>query len=253
MHMDREFLKHVLTQAGLLLTPYFGKYSVVAAKENRDILTQVDLASNTYILKKLQEKYPDIPVLSEETALDDRVREAPYRFVLDPLDGTINFSCGIDEFGISLAFQKDTQTMLGLVYKPMEHVFFEGEVGKGSTYKGKAIRVRKTSDLAKAIIAVDVSREHKSLPAYLSTLHPRIQALRSYGCAVQVLGYLARGNIDAYLYDTPKIWDIAAMECIIKEAGGLVLDQNGRPWQDGAPICICTPAIREQLFACLNI
>lgn len=253
MEVQSQYLKSILTEAGKILMMHFGKTSIVSGKAHRDILTEADLASDTFITKALQKEYPGVPVLSEETERTPEVENVQSRFVLDPLDGTINFSRGIGEFGISLAYQVNRKTVLGLVYLPVSGTFFEATKRKGSTYAGKILSVSDTRKLSEAVVAVDPAREHQSVPAYLLSLHKKIRAFRSYGCAVQVLGYIASGKIDAYVYDSPKLWDIAAMHCIIEEAGGLVLDQQGNPWHDGAPLLICTPGIREEILACLRM
>lgn len=252
MNIDNQFLKRTLQNAGKILTASFGKTAVVSGKANRDILTDADLASDTYITQELLKKYPEIPVLSEETVRTSQVEHASRRFVLDPLDGTINFSRGIPEFGISLAYQENKRTVYGLVYLPIKNDFFEGYNGKGSTFAGKTLHVSDVQSLSKSVIAVDTARSAAVVPSYINNLHKKIRAFRSYGCAIEVLGYIAKGNVDAYLYDTPKLWDIAAMECIIKEAGGLVLNHRGNEWHEEEPLLICTPNIRNELIACIE-
>ncbi len=252
MHIKRKQLKYILRHAGSLLRDQFGKSRHVSGKAHRDILLRADMDSHRYILRSLSRLYPDIPVLSEESDDDNNTEGESVRFIVDPLDGTINYSRGITEYGISLALEKDGTKVYGLVYTPHTDEFYEGIRGSGSTYGSTPLAVSVVKRLDEAVVAVDMSRSHQDMPRYVPTIHPLVRGFRSYGCAVQVLGYIATGKVDAYLYDTPKLWDIAAMQCIIEEAGGLVLDQRGDPWDGVAPLLVCVPGIRDELIACLD-
>lgn len=253
MHVDGNDLKKILTHSGELLLKHFERRDsgILSQKRNRDILHQADLVSNEYIAQTLSKKYPGVSLLSEETK--DTLAIIPkYRFVLDPLDGTMNFSRGIGEFGISLAFQVEEKTTIALVYKPIQKIFYEAYEGKGAFYGGKKLHVSVTSNIEEAVIAVDPAREEDSFPPYINNLHRQIRAFRSYGCAVQVLGYVAEGKIDAYIYDKPKIWDVAAMNLIIQEAGGVIVDHAGNEWKEGLPILASSQSIKSKILKILQ-
>ncbi len=253
MNIDDDFICDVMETAARNICSFFGKSEVLQNKGHRDILLRADMRSHEYFVARLHEKYPQIPVVSEETYTRNAEKKSDC-FILDPLDGTINFSRGIMEYGILLAFKKDGDIQKGWVYKPKTDEWFIAEKGKGSVRNGRPLQVSKTDQLKTAIIAVDFSRELERLPRYLSALHSHVRIVRSYGCAAHALGLLAQGQIDAYVYDTPKIWDIAAMECVIKEAGGLLFSaKGGGIWQgNGDPIVVCTPGIKKELLALLK-
>lgn len=251
MHVDINYLKDTLSSAGKILLHYFGRKQHSTPKSNRDILLQADLESEKYIVDKLVHMYSNVFILSEEDSSADQLKN-PYRFVLDPLDGTINFSRSIQEFGISLAFQKKNKTVIGLVYKPITSTFYEACLGQGSLYHNKKIYVSKIRSLKDSIIAIDPAREENHFPSYSDVFHCRIRAFRSYGCAIQVLGYVAEGKIDAYIYNKPKIWDVAAMQLIIEEAGGYVLNHSGSDWEEGQPLLTCSPSLKKSLISLLD-
>ncbi len=246
-----DVLEKIVKEAGNILLSHAEKRTIVTTKEHRDILAQADLDSDSFLTVQLQKTYPSVRILSEET--QSRVNKiAGERFIIDPLDGTINFTRGIGEYGISLAYEKAGVVEIGIVYKPHSNEWFIGVKGKGSTYNGRNLRVSNIKNLEEAVVAVDFARNKGSVPQYLDNLHRNVRVLRSYGCAVHILGLVAQGSVDAYLYETPKIWDIAAMQCIIGEAGGVFLKQNGEPWKEGESLVVTTPALASALLVCIK-
>jgi myo-inositol-1(or 4)-monophosphatase len=230
MNISTNSLIDIVNDAGKILISHFDTREIIREKDHRDVLAAADIALHTYITAKLHKRYPGIPVFSEESH-ENRlpVRNATQRFILDPLDGTINFTRGIHEFGISLCLEQGDKPIIGIIYKPLLNQWFIGEKGKGATLNHIPLCVSNTRSLQKAVIAIDFSRERNDIPAYVPRLHQSVRVIRSYGCAVHALGLVASGCIDAYLYETPKLWDIAAFACIIKEAGGVILNQQGKP------------------------
>lgn len=229
---------------------YYGKTGQTTAKANRDILLKADLASEKYVISELRTIFPQIPVVSEENSVG--LSGSKHRFVLDPLDGTINFSRSIDQFGISLAFQENKETQMAVVYKPALKELYIAEKKKGAYLNDKKIQVSSTGKMEEAIIAFDGAREEDILPNYVNVLHSKVRVLRSYGCAVQTLGYVATGKNDAYVFTQPKIWDIAAMQIVIEEAGGRVVDFNGNTWKENQPLLVSNDHLLQPLIKVIN-
>lgn len=251
MEIKDSAIKKILRETGELLLRYYGNSELLSKKGNRDILHKADIESEHYIISQLNALYPKIPVLSEERGFTTG-SQSQYRFVLDPLDGTINFSRKIPEFGTSLAMQKNRQTMYGIVYKPSLNLWYEARKDKGAFLNGYKLKVSMVEKLDEAVIAIDPAREDSVFPMSCNILHPKIRAYRSFGCAIQTLGLIAEGKIDAYIFDRPKIWDIAAMQLIIEEAGGVVLDQKGNPWKEEQPLLITTKSLQNELVNLLK-
>jgi len=254
MKADISYLQSVLYHAGEQIITLFnsGNRRVMSVKNHHDILAEADVVSNTYITRHLRAKYPDVSIVSEESTKYNHVR-SPYQFILDPLDGTINYSRGMEWFGISLALSYKEKPILGFVYLPLTKSWYIGQKGKGSSYNGKMLHISKTQSIEEAVVAVDISRAITRIPSYVTHMVASVRGFRSYGCSIQALGLLAKGQIDAYIYDVPKVWDVAAMQCILAEAGGVVTDYNGFPWQEGKPIVASTPGIHTALLDIISL
>ena len=129
---------------------------------------------------------------------------------------------------------------------------YVAQKGKGSFKNDIPLKVSTTSTLQEAIVAFDPDRENSVLANYINPLHARVRTLRSFGCAIQALGLIAEGKIDAYVYDRPKIWDIEPIGLAITEAGGLILNHDGTPWDGVSPVVVCTAALKPELLSIIE-
>lgn len=216
----------------------------VQSKGLRNYVTDVDLEAERAILDVLGRHCPDHDVLTEESP--PGARASRYRWVIDPIDGTLNFSRGYPCFSTSVALVLDDEPIVGVVYDPLREQLFSAVAGQGATLSepslpgGRALRVSGTTAMIEAVIGMDWTRDAVSRArnaALIGGLAQACNVVRSCGSAALALGYVAAGWWDAYWHLSLQPWDAAAGALIVREAGGQVTDLAGQRWAlDTAPV-----------------
>jgi len=190
-------------------------------EDGRDIKLQSDLDSEKLIIEFLN-KETEFSILSEECGLIEG-KNKNFLWVIDPLDGSLNFSRGIDINCISIGLWKDDKPVLGVIYDFINKNLFEGICGKGAFLNGKAIYVSKINERSKSIICTGFpvyrSFEDKSLIDFLSKIQS-YKKVRLFGSAAFSLSLLAKGSVEAYSEEGIGFWDVAAGIAIVDAAGG---------------------------------
>ena len=176
-------------------------------------------------------KFPSHEILAEETPRGYEL--ADYLWVVDPLDGTVNFAHNYPNFCVSIGLKKQEQTILGVIFNPVLNELFTAEKGKGAFLNGKKIYVSKNSELIKVLLNTGFSynRGEKmefTLDAVRRMLY-KIKDIRRSGSAALDLAYIACGRTDSYLEYHLKPWDLCAGALLVEEAGGKVSDPTGAP------------------------
>jgi myo-inositol-1(or 4)-monophosphatase len=201
-------------------------------KAPADLVTEADTASQDLIFRMLREKFPDHGLLGEEDCQPDGVSagSAPYRWIVDPLDGTTNYVHGVPHFCVSVALEHDGELLVGVVYNPVADECFSATAGGGALLNGKRIHASSISTIGSALAAIGfppgVNRDCPDLKAFLSTL-PHCQAIRRTGSAALNLCYVAAGRFDATWSFSTRIWDMAAGVLLVREAGGVATSPSG--------------------------
>lgn len=204
------------------------------AKADGSIVTEADHAMQAHMASVLLEQWPDIPLLGEEMA--DEEREAVLRsahgriWVLDPLDGTSNYAAGVPYFSVSLALVEDGEVVLGLVYDPVRDECFSAQRGQGAFLNGDALSLRgkESPALSECLAAIDFKRLESRLACQLVS-SPPYASQRSFGSVALDWCWLAAGRIHVYLHGRQQIWDYAAGQRILIEAGGVETTLEGVP------------------------
>ncbi|HMO65374.1 MAG TPA: inositol monophosphatase family protein [Verrucomicrobiota bacterium] len=227
--------------AGERMRGALGAAPKIEAASQHDLKLALDRELQHLIAKTLDAECPGHPLLAEEE--DARPpADAATRWVVDPLDGTVNFAHGIPHAAVSIAFQArrplvphappvasrrkpfdDFVTLTGVVFDPFTGELWTGELGAPSKLNGANIRVSRRSRLAECIVALGFAKDRASLETMLptfNTLVPRVRKMRITGSAALALAYVAAGRFDAYLESGLRWWDIAAGGLIIEGAGG---------------------------------
>lgn len=218
-------------QAGKLLKNKFGNIKHISGKRGnpKDLVTEADLASEKIIINKIKHNFPDHGIFSEEAG--NHKGQAKNVWVIDPLDGTTNFTREIPCFSISIALAKNKKVVLGVVYLPITDELYVAEKGKGAFMNNKRINVSKTEKLNKAFITAEWwSRDEQHIKKGLQTfsrLARTSSKIRYISSTVWSLSRVAKGVFDLETCDTSFL-DIAAVALIIKEAGGKVTDLNNK-------------------------
>ena len=250
-----EFLLELLPRAGEVLKGYFlsGNFTSTG-KKGLDFKTQADDAVDVLLRQNISAKYPDIPILSEETASDDYflLKNSEYLWVIDPLDGTTNFSRGNPRFAISVALVARGLPKLGVIHLPVSGDIYYVQAGSGpALLNGKKIGVSSTKKLREAVLACDWSwdtEKRLELVRWLGSLAGCVRQIKSMGCAVADLASLARGEIDAYLHSGLKPWDVAAAALLIQEAGGKVTTSTGGAWDVFQPDLLAANSVLHNII-----
>ncbi len=195
-----------------------------------DIKLELDVRCQRQITRVLKAEYPDIPVLGEEGYDDAEVRNAEMRWVVDPIDGTVNYAHGIPHACVCIALQARTgtkpgafETVTGAVLDPFQEELWTAIVGKPSRLNGRKIQVSRRRKLADAMVSIGFAKSDRTLQQMLpvfNDLFPKVRKLRLMGSAGLALTYVADGRFDAYLEAGIRLWDIAAGGLIVECAGG---------------------------------
>lgn len=214
---------NAILKAGKIFNTYFGKPKKIKTKSHlRDLVTEADVKIQKTIKKEILKKFPSHNVWGEE--LKNKKIISSYNWIIDPIDGTSNFTRGIPYCAISLAFLKKEQTYLGLVYNPQTKKLYQAQKGKGAFLNDQKIKVSKVKDLNKALAGLlwgqDVFLGFQNYFPLLMKLFKKVLKVRVLGSVALNLCELAEGKFDLVLALNPYFWDIAAAKLIVEEAGG---------------------------------
>jgi myo-inositol-1(or 4)-monophosphatase len=212
-------------QVGALMRRNLRETKSINEQTQFDIKLQLDVRSQQLITKKLLGEFPDVSILGEEGVSGKQ--DSEWRWVVDPIDGTVNFTYGIPHACVSIALQqkkgRDYVSMAGLVYDPFTDELWTAIRGEGSKLNGKPIRVSKRTELGEAIVAIGFAKKRESLMENLpvfNNLVKQVRKMRIMGAAALSLVYVATGRFDAYVESGVSLWDVAAGALIIECAGG---------------------------------
>ena len=233
-----------------------GRERSIDGKGDRDFATDLDYAVEDRMRAFLAAATPAIPVLGEERGRTGDA-DSHYEWVLDPIDGTVNFAHRSPLFVISLALTRNGMPVVGVVQAPLAEERFSAALGHGAALNKQALRTTGPADLASAVLAMgdfplgpDAERRTQRRFALLQRLVPRVQRIRMLGTAALDLCWLAAGRVDAVLHDRINLWDVAAGTVIAREAGALVTDLDGVDYGSGAmSVLAAGPLLHRELRA----
>ncbi len=218
--------------AGDILKKNFDKKHQVNFKGRIDLVTETDLKSERYIVSLINKKYPDHSILAEEGSGKNESTE--FRWIIDPLDGTVNYAHGFPIYCVSIALEYKGKILTGAVYDPERDELFRATKGMGAYLNKKKIHVSEESNLERALLATGfsytVGTDKKNNLGLFARMVKKAQAVRRPGSAAIDLCWLAAGRIDGFweLYLHP--WDTAAALVIVEEAGGKVTGIKGNKY-----------------------
>jgi myo-inositol-1(or 4)-monophosphatase len=218
-------------KAALLLQRRLGRVKRVTYKGAVNLVTEMDLLSERTIVSYIQLRFPDHCFLAEERAA--RSGDSPYQWIIDPLDGTTNYTHGFPIYCVSIALAKGGEVILGVIYDPTREELFSAEKGKGARLNGKKIHVSSTEKLSQSLLATGFPYDLRESSAnnfdHFRNFALRAQAVRRAGSAALDLCYVAAGRFDGFWEMKLGPWDMAAGSLLVKEAGGQSTDFFGRP------------------------
>lgn len=226
--------------AGAIMKRHLHSAKAVASATQHDIKLELDERCQRKIAHKLRKAFPTVSILGEEGSVGPPNGE--HRWVVDPIDGTVNFTYGIPHACVSVALQQrvatsdgrfpepgktkddsEYQSLIGVVYDPFCDELFTGICGQPATLNGRRIAVSQRTRLDQAIVSVGFAKDRQSLDDMLpmfSRLMHRVRKIRIMGAAALAMVYVASGRMDAYAEPAVRLWDIAAGGLILECAGG---------------------------------
>jgi myo-inositol-1(or 4)-monophosphatase len=221
----------VAIQAGRSLQAKLGRVKKIGYKGAVNLVTEMDLLSEKIIVSAIRKEHPDHGFLAEEKAREQTA--SPYRWVIDPLDGTTNYAHGYPVYGVSIALEREGEIVLGVVYDPSRDELFVAQKGKGARLNGRRIRVSSVPELSRSLLATGFPYDLRENPVnnfdHFQNFAYRVHAVRRSGSAALDLCYVAAGRFDGFWEMKLGPWDLAAGSLMIQEAGGKVTDFHGRP------------------------
>jgi myo-inositol-1(or 4)-monophosphatase len=226
---------------GAVVAAGFGRGHTTEYKARFDPVTDIDKASEKAIIGAIKRSRPDDTVLAEETGgvlLEGR------QWIVDPLDGTVNFVHGIPQVSVSVALYDGPRGIVGVVYDPLRDELFAAESGRGATLNGQPLAVSTTSEMHRSVVATGFPYDHDvhadALSVVVREILRHVNGIRRFGSAALDLAWVAAGRFDAYWELGIAPWDGAAGMLLVREAGGRVTDPWGKPSSPSLPLVVAS-------------
>ncbi len=258
--MDLEPFKQTAIEAARksakILRSRFGNISRIRKKENAEIVTEADTESEEVIISTIHAEFPDHAVLGEECGLVTGTSE--YKWIVDPLDGTLNFAHQIPIFSISIALTVRDTTVLGIILDPVNDELYAAVCGQGAQLNGEPIQVSATRTIAESLLVTgfpyNVREIFESVMVRYGSCLKASQGMRRLGSAALDLCYVACGRFEGFWEQNLKPWDSAAGALIAAEAGATVTTFSNQPYKLGdQEILVTNGHIHSEMITLLEL
>lgn len=229
---DLELAERAAREAGEVLLGWFGRQPEGLASKTSvtDPVSEADRQAERTIRDLLAAERPDDGILGEEGTQEPTANGRTW--IVDPLDGTVNFLYGMRTWAVSVALEDSDGVAVGVVYNPVDDECFSARRGEGAALNGEPLRVTGCTSLERAMVGTGFSYEaprRETQAELLVNVLPRVRDVRRAGAAALDLAYVAAGRYDAFYEHGLKRWDEAAGVLLVKEAGGVVDELSGQP------------------------
>ena len=226
------FAREIALGAGEILREGFHKSKRITYKGRIDPVTEYDLKAEKFLVSRIQKAYPHHSLLTEEGT--SRGEKSTYRWVIDPLDGTVNFAHGFPVYCVSVGVEFESDIVAGAVYYPERDEMFYASRGQGAFMNRTRLKVTSCDRLDRALLATgfayDIGTARRNNLGLFARMAKKAQGIRRPGSAAIDLCWLAAGRIDGFWELKLHPWDTAAAKLMVEEAGGLVSRINGKPY-----------------------
>jgi myo-inositol-1(or 4)-monophosphatase len=241
---DLEVATQAAAAGAAVIAAAFGGTAALEMKGQFDPVTEVDHAAERAILDVIDRHRPDDAVLAEESG---RIGEAGRRWIIDPMDGTVNFIHGIPQISVAIGLFDGDDGIVGVIHDPLRNEVFAAAKDRGATRNGAPIVVSSTGDLEKAVLATGFPYDHgQYAEAYATTLGAvlaRVNGIRRFGSAALDLAWTAAGRYEGYWELGIAPWDQAAGMVILREAGGRITHPDGTPSLPETPMLVASNGV----------
>jgi myo-inositol-1(or 4)-monophosphatase len=221
-----EFLQTAVeaaNEAGELLRANFGRPLEVTAFEAHDIKLDLDIRSQELITRRILGRFPEHAIYGEEGIAGNQ--QSDYQWIVDPIDGTVNYFYSIPHFCVSIALRQRDKIIAGVICDPLRNELWRVAENEPATLNGAPCAVSQRTRLADAILSVGFAKSRKTIDAGLPMFEKmvyRARKCRMMGSAALDMAYVASGRLDAYVEQVVSLWDVAAGKLLIESAGGRV-------------------------------
>ncbi|MGC8602330.1 MAG: inositol monophosphatase family protein [Desulfomonilaceae bacterium] len=255
-----EFMKDLASDAGAIVASYFqGCFKIESkgdAPNGIDIVTDADKASESFIMDQVQKAFPSHDILTEETQTENT--GSRFLWIIDPLDGTVNFAHSYPHFGVSIGFMEDNIIKAGVVFDPIRQEMFWASEGNGAFLNGAPAHVTHRDNLYRCVLGTgfpyDKAKSRINNLKEFSQITLRVQGVRRAGSAALDLAWVACGRLDGFWELKLKPWDFAAGLILAQEAGGKVTDRHGAPMRIWSPsIVVTNNLVHDELIKILSL
>lgn len=229
INLAKSVAKKAVVESGKIILKNFGKTVDVSFKGERDMVTDIDLRSEKLILSLIKKHFPEHGILSEESGTFNE--NAEYVWVVDPIDGTMNYRYGMAPFRVGICLLQNKKPIISAIYNPIKNHLYFAEKNKGTTLNGKKIKVSNRQNLIQSVVMTHLSSNKEARMQTISLLEKvfsQSMQVRMFGSTFASMTYIAEGKFDVYFNVRQKPWDILPGGLIIEEAGGIVTDIAGR-------------------------
>ncbi len=197
----------------------------VSSKGPGDFVSSADKRTEKIIIEELQKAHPEYGIVTEETGIINK-SNTKNRWIIDPIDGTMNFLNGVPQFAISIGYEENNEIICGVIFNPIMDEMFCAEKGNGAYLNNSRIRVSKKRKIQDALLVTGGPKQaskikDKIFSEYINVSN-NVSNIRKFGSAALDMAYVACGRFDGYWQRELNYWDIAAGIVILKEAGGFV-------------------------------
>jgi myo-inositol-1(or 4)-monophosphatase len=242
-------------ESGRIQKEWLGKDKKVELKGEINLVTEVDRICEGRIIEIIKKAFPEHNILTEETPMPEG--SSPYRWIIDPLDGTTNYAHGYPFFCTSIALELEGEIVLGAIYDFLLDELFTAQQGKGAFLNGERIFVSTTERLTEALLCTGFPYDLRESPVnnldHFNHFIMEARAVRRDGSAALDLCYVAAGRFDGFWELKLNPWDVAAGKLIVEEAGGVVTDFEGGPLDIyGQEILATNGRIHEEMIGVLE-
>src|SRR3989338_8603284 len=231
--MDIKSAKEVVIEAvkgaGKILMDNLNKVKECSFKAKSDIVTQVDIKAERYIIDKIKKNFPDHNIHSEEEGLIDR--KSSFLWLIDPIDGTMNYYHSASPFRVAACLVENNIPLISAIYNPARDELYFAERGKGATLNNKKINVNKNFDLRNSVVMTHISSKKDARArtiVALDTIFNKTLHMRIFGSGLAAMTYVASGKFDIFFNISTYPWDILPGALLVEEAGGIVTDVQGK-------------------------
>ena len=258
--MNMDFIKRTGIKAafesGRILKSYFGNISHIRKKGLVDLVTEADVASEEKIIEIIRKSFPDHSILAEESGLEQG--DVDHQWIIDPLDGTVNFAHQVPIFSISIAYAFKGTPVMGIVLNPVTGELFSAVAGEGAFLNDRPIQVSDTRIVQESLLAsgfpYDLLSIFDTITDRLENCLRAAQGIRRLGSAAIDICAVACGRFDGFWEQNLHPWDTAAAMLIASEAGTVVTDFANKPFtMDKKEILATNGHIHAEMLSLLDL